>query len=402
MVRMGGFKVALTIESILGRIGDLDSHEAISTNHYPKLFGEVGQRFLDELPELWERVSMGGTAPEELAHRLTFPHEDLTPITAESVWTVKGCPAPGVIDMTRRPLAMNEMGIQRQLVFPMMGILAWVVAQGGGQGGFPVPSPAQKELGRRAIEVYNEWAGRVTRQFQDRLWVVGILDSGADYMTPELLLQKAKEMMAQGCRAIMISAGEPPAGISPGDSRIDPFYELLTSQNITLTFHPPSSMNFRRSEVWESAMLDPRYYGVTAHAPAEPNFIASMILSGVFDRHPKLRVAVVESGAHWVGPLSEYMDFGVCLRADHSKLAMKPSGYLARNVRVSVMVEENVELWLERWPHLRNVYCYSSDYPHAEGGEWSLKRMFERIALLGDEVTEKFFVSNSRWVLPEA
>ena len=79
---------------------------------------------------------------------------------------------------------------------------------------------------------------------------------------------------------------------------------------------------------------------------------------------------------------------------------MPPSKCLARNVRFSVMVNEPIDVWLARWPHLQTCYCYSSDYPHGEGGQWSLKKLYDRVAPVGDDVIEKFFVTNSEWVLP--
>src|SRR3974390_3084784 len=55
---------------------------------------------------------------------------------------------------------------------------------------------------------------------------------------------------------------------------------------------------------------------------------------------------------------------------------------------------EPVELWFQRWPHLQDVYCYSSDFPHREGQTWSLKKFYENVAPLGDRLVEKFFCTN--------
>ena len=397
--------MTLALESLYGRIGDLDSHESISTPHYPEIFGEIGRRLVEDYPAMWRRLEQAGMDNGEPPEsRITLDIPDNKPITQEAVWTLKGASAPGAINMDRRTAVMDEMGIQRQLIFPLMGIVGWIMSAGGGQIGFPVSTKEDVELGKRAIDAYNKWAGKLTQKYKGRMWVVGMLQSGLPEMTPELMVEKAEELIASGCKAIQISSGEPPAGVSPGDRRLDPFYALLARKYVTLTFHPPSGMAYRKSDIWEAGVLDMRWAGVSIMHQPEENFIAMLILGGVFDRHPMLRVAVVESGAHWVGPLAERLDLGSIADtpADHSKLSMKPSGFLGRNVRVSTMVKEPVEVWFQRWPHLQDVYCYSSDYPHAEGGKWSLNRLFERVAPLGDNIVEKFFVNNSQFVLPAA
>jgi len=392
--------MTVTIESLHGRVGDLDSHEAIPAPRYPEIFGEIGRRFLTENEEMWRRADM--ITIEDPQNRLTVDHTDDAPIKQQTVWEMKGTAAPGAIDMDRRPAVMDEMGIQRQLIFPMMGIVAWIQAHGGNQAVFPPASAEQQEIGKQAIDAYNDWAGKLTRQNKDRMWVVGMIASGLPGMTPELMTQKAQDLIDKGCRAILISSGLPPGGVAPGDTRLDPFYALLAKNNTTLTFHPPSGMGYRASEIWESKVLNPMYAIVTVQHIAEENFIAAMILSGVFDRHPTLRVAVVEAGASWIGPLADRMDDLMGMKPDHSNLSMLPSKFLSRNVRSSIIGDEPVDLYIKQWPHLQDVYCYSSDYPHIEGGQWSLKKSFARVAPLGDEIVEKFFVTNSRLVLPDA
>src|SRR3974390_1613477 len=397
--------MALTLENLRGRIGDLDSHEAIPAPRYPEVFGEIGRRFLTENEEMWRRAD--AITIEDPESRLTVDHTDNAPITQQTVWEMKGTVAPGAIDMDRRPAVMAEMGIQRQLVFPMRGILAWIQARGGGQLWMPVATEKQKELGRLAMQEYNRWAGRLTSKYSNRLSIVGMLSSGEPGITPEILVKKAEALIDTGVKAIMISSGKPPAGLAPGDRKLDPFYETLAKANVALVFHPPTGLGFRASDIWESSMLDPLYGGVLVGHMSEMNFLCVMVLSGVFDRHPTLRVGCVEQGGEWIGPLSEQMDLAVSRnygtrKVDSSKLSMKPSEFLSRNVRVSVMVDEPVEVWLQRYPAIHNCYCYSSDYPHVEGGPWSLKRFYDRLAPLGDSVVEKFFVTNSQLVLPIA
>ena len=55
---------------------------------------------------------------------------------------------------------------------------------------------------------------------------------------------------------------------------------------------------------------------------------------------------------------------------------------------------------MARHPHLSSCYCYSTDYPHLEGGAYVKDKVCEMLAPLGDEVLEKYFVTNGEWLLP--
>src|SRR3546814_19927820 len=80
-------------------------------------------------------------------------------------------------------------------------------------------------------------------------------------------------------------------------------------------------------------------------------------------------------------------------------MSMKPSAYLNRNVRATPWFFEPVDSYFQQFPHLSDVYCYSTDYPHAEGGKYTMGRFHERLAPLGDEIVERFFVKNGEWLL---
>jgi predicted TIM-barrel fold metal-dependent hydrolase len=393
--------MALTLEQIKGRVGDLDAHEQIPIPHYPEVFGEVGERFVKENTELWEAAKrITQYKPDEDAF---FDAPDDAEINQENVWTLKGGRAPGVIDMDRRLAAMDEMGIHRQLVFPMMGIYAWIMALGGNMNWFPKASPEQQKLGVLAVDAYNKWAGGRTK-VSDRTRMVGILLSNAADMTPELLVKKTEELLDSGIRAITLSSGMPPAGVSPGNPVLDPFYDLLAKANVPLVFHPPSGIRFRASDIWEANLVNMGYARVQNLHVAERNFIGSMLLSGVFERHETLRLGCIEAGVEWIGPFAEELDFVFDQPSRGSNprtLAMRPSETLNRNVRVAALCSEPVEKWIDRYPQVMDCYCYSSDYPHVEGGRWSMQRFHDRLAPMGEEIVEKFFVSNPQWLLAD-
>jgi predicted TIM-barrel fold metal-dependent hydrolase len=325
--------------------------------------------------------------------------KDDMPITNENVWEKKGYHAPGAIDMDRRVAVMDAQGIGKQLIFPGFGHIAFIQAAGGDMMGIPKMTPQQIALGGEAVKAHNKWAAKHTRRHPDRVSIVGMLHSGAPGLTPEALTKQTEELIETGVKAIQIFAGMPPAGIGPADRRLDPFYAAFAQSNTALVFHPPSWMGYRASNVWEMGMPEGVDPFVTGVYQSMENFLSIMILGGVFDRHPTLRVGFVETGVSWLGPLVERIEMGPVKKIPLGHLELKPSEYLARNVRAAALLAEPVDYWFERYPHLQDVYCYASDYPHPEGLKYSMQEFYDRIARLGDTIVEKFFVKNPQLIL---
>jgi hypothetical protein len=80
-------------------------------------------------------------------------------------------------------------------------------------------------------------------------------------------------------------------------------------------------------------------------------------------------------------------------------LTMKPSEYLARNVRVTPFYFEDVHRYFSRHPELADVFAYGSDFPHLEGGKSSMHSLYDQLLPLGPDVLERFFVRNGGWLL---
>ncbi|ONH60456.1 hypothetical protein CcI49_11545 [Frankia sp. CcI49] len=328
---------------------------------------------------------------------------DTMEITDEVVWEFKGFGAPGAADMTRRPTVMDLQGIRTQLIFPTMGLFAFMAALGGGLAGFPRATPEEQETALRAVDAYNEWAATYTRQFPNRLRIVGIIPSGRSGYTPELLLEETQRQIAMGMKAVLICTGLPTGGLSPAHPRMDPFYAALAEANVPLAIHAVAGVGYRAFDDWgriPGELHDVSILG--SHHHAEENFVATLVVGGVFERHPNLRLGLIETGSGWLGPLAERLDVWHphLTRPIPYTLPRKPSDYINSNVRVSALAHEPVEKFFQRYPNIQDTFCYSSDYPHPEGLVRSLDNFYERLAPLGDEVVQKFFVDNPKFLCP--
>jgi predicted TIM-barrel fold metal-dependent hydrolase len=389
------------------RISDVDSHEMLPAELWVDAFGEaaapLAQRFIDGRdpvdPGYW---SVPGCTAD-------------TAVVAEStVWTAKGPTAPGAIDPARRVAVLDAMGVRRQLMFPTSigHCAAFIRTYPEGSGQFDGVTTDRRGYARALFAAYNAWAAS-RAVGDDRVRPVFVLYGD----TPSELLTVAQRAVAAGARAVVMLSGEPPAGRSPAHPDLDPLYEMLATSDVALTVHLGSEGGFVATTSWREA---PAFDGYrvsgeftgdpwtrsTMHLAAQ-NMTMTMITGGVFDRHPRLRFGVIELGAHWVGPLAELLDLWAdntqsisrdAVRA--SDLQRKPSDYLRSNVRVTPFVFEPVGVYLDRYD-IADVLCFSTDYPHVEGGRDPLGRFSASLEHHGPEVIEKFFVRNGQFLLPD-
>ena len=101
-----------------------------------------------------------------------------------------------------------------------------------------------------------------------------------------------------------------------------------------------------------------------------PDVCAQMICTGVFDRHPDLRVAWTEQGLRWAATLLADLDeifADPAHRDDRAHLSLSPREYFARSCWVGHSGAEAKLDWDLR--HLVGIdkIMWGSDFPHPEG-----------------------------------
>jgi predicted TIM-barrel fold metal-dependent hydrolase len=129
-----------------------------------------------------------------------------------------------------------------------------------------------------------------------------------------------------------------------------------------------------------------------------------MLIDGVFERFPKLRGACVELGAGWVPSMLTRLDWTVAIwrRTDTSIAGFKrkPSEQLTEQMAFTPYVFEEVGALIDQ--SNPDLYLFSSDYPHTEGGRNPIGR-FE--AALGDrpeKIRQSFYSENFLRIFPHA
>jgi predicted TIM-barrel fold metal-dependent hydrolase len=392
------YQVPALFAPYVGKINDLDAHEAIPVSHWREEFGSAVGDFV------------------EAQMKLVFnpnADKDESEINAHNVWNLKMEQAPGAFDVQRRMKVIDFVGIDRQIIFPGgLGQQAiYLYNKADDPNAFKDIKTNRKQYAHKLIECHNDWCVRAWRG-QTRLRTVAILlEDNVDDMYATL-----KTLIDKGVRLFQLSCTKPPGGVSPADPAMDRVWALASEAGIAFAAHVDGSSadGFLATQKWKHApafdgwkigdefALDP--WTLTNLHLAVQNFITTLVLGGVFDRHKNLRFGVQEFGAHWVGPLAENMDRYYAhtpfpTDIGERRLKMKPSDYVRKHVRVAPFYFEPVGQYIDRYG-FEDVYCFATDFPHYEGGRKPMEDFAASLAGQKDGTVRKFMVENAKYIMP--
>ena len=124
----------------------------------------------------------------------------------------------------------------------------------------------------------------------------------------------------------------------------------------------------------------------------------ALVIDGVLQRHPDLRIGVIEVGASWIPSWMRQLDSAhEAFRKNEDRLQhmeMKPSEYVRRQVRATPYPHEDTGWTIANTG--ADVCMFSSDFPHVEGGRNPIGR-FERsmdAAGTDDDARRRFYWDN--------
>jgi predicted TIM-barrel fold metal-dependent hydrolase len=176
-----------------------------------------------------------------------------------------------------------------------------------------------------------------------------------------------------------------------GDAYFDPLYEEAQTLGVPLTIHGAPSrglgFDFFRSLI-EARTL--------SHPFAQMIHLTSIVLEGVLERFPRLKIASLEGGCEWIPFLMDRLDMEYQNRAHQAPLLKKnPSEYMK-----SGQIFYHAELWERMLPYViervgPDLILYASDYPHEPDLAEAI-REFEARADLSDGAKKKILSDNGK------
>ena len=104
--------------------------------------------------------------------------------------------------------------------------------------------------------------------------------------------------------------------------------------------------------------------------------LATMIFDGVLERHPALKIGIIEQGAIWVPGWMRQMESAFDAFLKHEQrlqdLSLRPSEFVRRQIRATPYPTEDVR-WIVEQAGIE-VPLFSTDFPHVEGGRRPMER----------------------------
>ena len=239
--------------------------------------------------------------------------------------------------------------------------------------------------------------------------LIGVAMSPID--EPNEALKVIDEALDLGLGAMWIPSRSP-GGRSPGHPELDPIWKTLEEAKVPFILHVGSDslsisdewMNDGHSER-ESARGRAEVIGskdLTVIYHSAQRFISTLVLDGVLEKFRNLRGGVIELGAGWVPDTIRRLDHAVDIWAKSepflAKFERRPSEQFNEQLRFTPYPFEDVgQLMSESSPEL---YMFSTDYPHAEGGRDPIGRFTRSLEGIDDRDSNLFFYQNFQTLYP--
>ena len=372
-------RIDLDADSHLMELPDfLTSHADPSVRErLPRINFESGGRSSDSL----ENAAKTGAHSSETVAELVALGDDL-------IAGPKGYLALGAFNKEERRTALDLLGFDQQFVFSTFSA--------------PIAFDPNSDLELRygAARAHN----RAMSDFcsaDDRLVGVALLPLD----DPQAALEELELAISLELKAVWVPH-RPAGGGSPGHDLLDPIWSRLAEANIPFLLHvggnplqiEPDWMNTGRPipNDWIGGGENVRGKDMIALHHAAENFVGALVLDGVLQRHPTLRGGVIELGAGWVPSFLRRLDLIAQIwkrsEPDLAALQTPPSELISRQMAFTPYPFEDVGSMIKE--SNADLYLFSSDYPHIEGGRNPLGRFASSLEGMSEAVLNKFYSEN--------
>ena len=305
--------------------------------------------------------------------------------------------ALGAFNKDDRTAALDMLGFKKQLVFATHSVA------------FPF-HPSQKKdpvLRYGATRAHNRHMADFCSD-DSRLMGVGIIPLD----DPAKAMEELEFALSLGLESIWVPH-RAPGDRSPGHIDLEPFWALLAQSGTPFVLHVggaplqalKSWSNNGRAAVrdWMGGGENVRTKDAALmHQPPE-TFLSMLLLDGVLERNPTLRGAAVELGAGWVPEMVRRLDWvsKIYSRVDESvRFERTPSQQISEQLAFTPFPNEDVSRLID--DSNEDLFLFSSDYPHVEGGRNPIGKFESYLSSSPDQVKDKFYSENFLRLWPSA
>ncbi len=274
-------------------------------------------------------------------------------------------------DPEARMADQKKDGIAAEVIYPTVGMV--------------LCNHKDFDYKQACFAAYNRWITEYCSAHPDRL-----LGCGQTAMrTPEDGIAELQSIKALGLRGVMMP-GNP--AIEDYDSTVyDAFWEKAVELELPLSFH---ILTTRQT----SPVRGPLMNGFLSIMRGCQDIMGTLVLGGVFERHPKLKVVCVEADAGWVPHYMYRMDHAYKRHRNWlpagQALSKLPSEYFAENIYTTFQ---------DDWVAFRCVdmmnwrrLLWANDFPHSDSTwPWSQEMLAEHAKQLSEEQRRAILCDNT-------
>jgi predicted TIM-barrel fold metal-dependent hydrolase len=253
---------------------------------------------------------------------------------------------PGAYDPKARLAAMDREGIDVMTMFPTKGLFFFGIER--------------LDVTVALCRAYNDWARDFCAAAPARLLAPALLPQ---MDVAESVAELRRAVGELGLRGAMLRPN-PIGGRTLDDPALEPLWSLIEEAGVPLVLHEGTTQDVPQVGLdrWDNFL----FRHMVTHPFEQQMAILSLVCGGVLERHPGLRVLVVEAGVGWVPYWLERMDHHAEKWGHASlRLPLEPSEYFLRQCYVSADADEELLPLVVAAIGDDNV-CFSTDYPHPD------------------------------------
>lgn len=277
---------------------------------------------------------------------------------------------------------MDARNIEKQILLPSNGYQPYRHAMRN-----------DPSLALEALETYNRWAFDQVAGYTERLIPAVVVD----LMDVDWSVRQVEEGRKRGSRAAFVKA-DPHGNKALSHPDFERFWATCEALGVAVMFHVGGGRaSLHPGWVNNGGNLGAFYRQASMARRLVPQLaLGSMIFGGVLERYPKLAILVSELGIDWLPDFLEVID----IEADNTRqrmlsfapydLPLKPSEYVQRQVRVSVVNQQDqLRPTIDRVP--QDLIVFASDFPHIEGSQDAVALYDAQLNGCSDALRKSFF-----------
>lgn len=266
------------------------------------------------------------------------------------------CP-PAFREPAPRLEMMDELGIDRSLMFPTLASL------------IEERMKDDPELIHVVIHALNEWMHETwTFDYEGRIFATPVIC----FAIVDQALEELEYVIEHGAKAILVRPAPVP-GLrgtrSPGLPEFDPIWKRIVEADLLVGMHASDSGYAEMLSMWEGKSTEflpfkPNPFRMIAQGKRPiMDTMTALVCHGALTRFPELKIAAVENGATWVGPLLHDMES--VYEKMPTEFEEDPVAAFKRNIYVNPFWEDDVQELVDIMG--ADHVLFGSDYPHPEG-----------------------------------